>query len=620
MEDRLKGYYLISRKYDNGFSDGEAHVCFGEGLSATSLTATVPRNRSINNRPGVARENRPGFPGRKRQRPVPLDDLPARQSSDNLVAPNDPQRPRPVVRQERPRLTFRQFVDGTMAGLRNLFPRLTRRNFHRSARDVQVSPPDYSPPDLTYDSGTFDLHPDPIYVHQPSPSHPTVQVTVNVYNDQNPTKDKDAPDEAPTHAPEYDLTVTHHTNHSFSVTHTPKKTDEGKGQSQQTLYPTTEHSVSSYVGNMHASPSNSYSVRRSDVFPETEWHPERHQRSEEILSPEQMQFGAQSLDMIYGYYFGDDNNGQIHDSKPLGSFRRQHVQLNRNVNDRQDVDSADEGQGYKDGFLHGFNQGFESGVKVNGNRGPSNNNKDPNHSHNSNPYNTRGSNGNRGSNNNFASQYNNNNNPSYSGQVSSSNSMVSQFSESGGEGTGTAGCGVRCLWDDLMNTLDHYSNNGGTEASKVTGASPSGGVEGHVVHQQHGSGGAYQGPSNVPQAALNPYAGNADSNTPGVSTVNTKTQNTNSYHQSMNSGRGPSQRQQSFGYRGRPFGNRRPTPGAPQFHSQRDELLPPGPPYSSHSYDLGSHDGRVRSGVGGQSREQQWNLRRRWDTHKGKMI
>ncbi|XP_042858009.1 uncharacterized protein LOC122244223 [Penaeus japonicus] len=94
--------------------------------------------KSFNSRPGLSRENRPAvLPGRKRQRPVPLDDLPARQSNENLVAPNDPQRPRPVLRQERPRLTFRQFVDGTMAGLRNLFPGLTRRSFHRSARDVQ---------------------------------------------------------------------------------------------------------------------------------------------------------------------------------------------------------------------------------------------------------------------------------------------------------------------------------------------------------------------------------------------------------------------------------------------------------------------------------------------------
>lgn len=557
---------------------------------------------------------------------MPLDDLPARQSNENLVAPNDPQRPRPVLRQERPRLTFRQFVDGTMAGLRNLFPGLTRRSFHRSARDVQVRPPDYVPPDPSYDSGVPDLHPDPIYVHQSNPSHPAVQVTVNVYNEHKPTTDdKDAPDEAPTHVPEYNLTVTHHTNHSFSVTHIPKQTDEGKRQSQQPVYPTTEHSISSYDGHLYVSPTSSYSIRRSDVFsdPERDWYPERHQRSEENMSPEQMQFGAQSLDMIYGYYFGDNNDGQRHDSKPLGSFRRQNVHFNHNANDRLDMGGASGDQGYSDGFLHGFNKGFESGVKINSNKGTSYNTNNPILQQNSNVYNTRGSNGNRGSSNNFANQYNNNNNPSYSGQVSSSNSMVHQFSDSSGEGTGTAGCGVRCLWDDLMNTLDHYSNNGGTEASKVTGASPSGGVEGHVGHHQHGEGGAYQRPSKGPQPAFNSYTGNADDNPPGVSTVNTNTQNTDSYRQSVNNGRGPSQRQQGFASRGRPFSSRRPPSGTPQFHSQRDELLPPGPPYSSHSYDSILHDGRFTGkglGTRGQTRKQEWDFRRRWDTHNGKMI
>ncbi|XP_066940134.1 uncharacterized protein [Macrobrachium rosenbergii] len=79
------------------------------------------------NGPGSASRERPIVPRQQNQ-----INGPARQQDENAIAPNDPAvRPSPGSLRQRPRLSFRQFVDGVMSGISNLMPRLRRRVFSR---------------------------------------------------------------------------------------------------------------------------------------------------------------------------------------------------------------------------------------------------------------------------------------------------------------------------------------------------------------------------------------------------------------------------------------------------------------------------------------------------------
>lgn len=90
--------------------------------------------RTLNTNSIVARE-RPAGP---RQQHLQNNPPVARQPSENALAPNAPGgRPQPALRQNRPRLTFRQFVDGFMHGISNMLPRLRRRISNRNNRYSQ---------------------------------------------------------------------------------------------------------------------------------------------------------------------------------------------------------------------------------------------------------------------------------------------------------------------------------------------------------------------------------------------------------------------------------------------------------------------------------------------------
>ncbi|KAK4309358.1 hypothetical protein Pmani_019002 [Petrolisthes manimaculis] len=85
-------------------------------------------------------------------------------------------------------------------------------------------------------------------------------------------------------------------------------------------------------------------------------------------------------------------------------------------------------------------------------------------------------------------EYSNNNQGT--GQYSNNNQGTGEYSNSE-VGTGPAGCGVRCLWDDLMKYLDHYSERGDEEELvQVTDVEPTAAtatVGGMVLSGVHGS-------------------------------------------------------------------------------------------------------------------------------------
>ncbi|KAK3854202.1 hypothetical protein Pcinc_039307 [Petrolisthes cinctipes] len=75
------------------------------------------------------------------------------------------------------------------------------------------------------------------------------------------------------------------------------------------------------------------------------------------------------------------------------------------------------------------------------------------------------------------------------GGYSNTNQGTGGYSNSG-VGSGPAGCGVRCLWGDLMKYLDHYSERGEEELVQVTDVEPTAAtatVGGMVLAGVHGS-------------------------------------------------------------------------------------------------------------------------------------
>ncbi|XP_068236741.1 homeobox protein 3-like [Palaemon carinicauda] len=176
------------------------------------------------NGPGTVARERPIVPRQQTQ-----INSPARQQDDNAIAPNDPAVRPPVALRQRPRLSFRQFVDGVMSGITNLVPRLRRRNFNRNNRAGQVS------------HGQRRIKRRALEIVREIPDSGTkqsgvtvssaVQVTVNIFDNKQKGASPDDGDhknqysisytETPVHIPDEEIHIMYHPDSDVEVTQGP---------------------------------------------------------------------------------------------------------------------------------------------------------------------------------------------------------------------------------------------------------------------------------------------------------------------------------------------------------------------------------------------------------------
>ncbi|XP_042238665.1 uncharacterized protein LOC121877089 [Homarus americanus] len=585
----------------------------GMGSIASRITNGMTRTLGTEN---AGRE----VPVRQRQH---VAKVPARQLDENsLAAPNAPQEQqqqaagRPAVRQNRNRFSLRQFMDGTVSRLVNWLPSLRRRssNRHRTGRDVQVSPLLRR---SLYGSDTHSDDSDLIPSTAPDgiPSRaPTIHVIVNLYGEGQV---EEYPQEA-SGTPDHSLTVTRYANHSINVQHSPSfgtmMTDDLENVTMlnndseevaDTTTTTTEPSDTEYVmyafGDENSLPNGTFpSVEEfiNNFGPSHWWGQKLSHRPQESYDTPTV----------------DKDNSTGNDNFDLFTSHSVNYQIPVISNSPKVVTSRElssEITGYKHGFLKGYDSGFVDGTtrasleRYQYGNGSSNNNKggpDNRHSVNTNARWSPGTN--------------------TRGQVGSVNGQGSQNTNQLQVRGGAAGCGVSCLWGDLMNILDHYSTSESTENSR---AKASAGSVGHAVlservqqsspNTQHDT---YPGNSFPPNNNVYTHSLTNRVHRPGINNINTAF------------GRRPPQYQHNFhplnsGVTSQPRVNRRP-PSPSWDQTDDQEVLPPGPPYSSSpaifrpDYDQNRAAGRVVSWVAGQdqgvgrlSNFHNGGLRRRWD-------
>lgn len=466
-----------------------------------------------------------------------------------------------------------------------------------------------------------------------------IHVTVNVHNGRG--EEAGLTSDGSGEEADHSLSVTHYANHSVEVHH----------------YPDDEKSVGDYVGSVKTTTADWSGVPETTTTATTTTKTSAIKPEEYYMMPLAVTDNSGPSHSSYSdlnQYYSSVDTSDGWSQPPAQPHRELHITYNTNKDDHKglqymykyhsvnhqspkdskssDGESSRQLQhktghntfGYSNGYLHGYHQGYGDGKNtsglhrnqwgsdtgrrgsVSGGKGYSSNMRIPSNAGRGSSSGVRGS--------------------SSSGWGGGTNLRV-QGSGGGGQVSGYGsqagppGCGVRCLWDDLMNILDHYSTS---ESSRVTGASATAGSLGLAVRQEV-SGSVHQASSNTPHGNSFP-----------PNNVHTRTPNSHPIPPVMNNfnnafGRQPSQHVEPYfrpsdpRVRGRPRGDRRPPP-PPWGQRGRPNLMSPSPHYSSFharslpDYDLVVDEGRVPSqatwempGTRGQTDLHNRGSRRRWD-------
>ncbi|XP_053629764.2 uncharacterized protein [Cherax quadricarinatus] len=490
--------------------------------------------RTFNGREIPVRQRQHLARQQKQKQQLPISD--PELDENNLIAPNAlPQKPlsqqqqqvqgiRPLLRQNRNRLSFRQFVDGTMSRLANMLPRLRRRAFNRqrNTRDIQVRlPTDHA----YYDHQESDFGVSSRSLQPSSHSNPTsIHVSVNLYGGDN-----DQP--AGSSSPDHSLTVKHYSNHTLDVKHHSQHetkvrdnlvnvTKKVNASEDTTKFLDKTKDVSPPYLTAGVQPYYTYPNLNSffNHYDASHWWPQDMWQTQQNSGST---FNSQ--DNSYGTL----PSSTVNYPSPV-SFSFNKDEESRWMLSKGGYSTSD----YKDGYLHGYDQGYDDGRvrgSLDGNQWSSGNMNAPDSSLkeiysvwgnpgvNNKKWGPETNNGrwNSGTNKGRGSPGTENNGR---GQVSSGTDQVSWYANKVlDEGTR---CGGQCLWDELMNFLDHYSTS---ESRGVMGASPAAGSVGHVVRSmnrhpntQHNDHPAYISSHNLVYS----HTPNINPNLPGMSNVN----------------------------------------------------------------------------------------------------
>ena len=415
---------------------------------------------------GQFREALPQRQRKERPPPRALLDL-------TLPAPNAPKSPRP--RKERPRMNFRRFVDTTMAGIANFIPRLRRRssNRRRHTRETEVrvlsarpsgilsgvsrwdnyrpSPPQpvpsYSVPSQPVSPYSVTSQPVPSYT-VPSQNVPSQPVSTYPVSSQ-PVSSQPVPSPSSSSSSK-GIHVT------VNVFHTHPEGGEGGGSGHDTL--TVSHFPNHTVDLTHSYPERA-TEEPVPIFPEPLSLSPAMSYADSAASFEKVSWPSlSSIDSFQTPTFPTftdflSNMDKGEDWQDIPGYVPPNPTINPDptpapvtpINQYPAQGITEEPVSYEninskstDEEVEGFQTNSITSL---GRRGR--------------PGRTRG-----GSRVNVASYPGGR----HVGEGQEGSRLVSQVVPSG-EGVGREGCGIRCLWDDLMTYLDHYSSTNAREAS-----------------------------------------------------------------------------------------------------------------------------------------------------------
>ncbi|KAK8392197.1 hypothetical protein O3P69_017652 [Scylla paramamosain] len=424
--------------------------------------------KSMGGTPGQGQLREAPPPQRKRKtRPIPST-LP----DDGALAPNAPRPPRTRKEKPRSRMSFRRFVDTTMAGIANFMPRLRRRSSHRHrfVRDAEVSPSSPPPSESPSMMSRWD-GPDPSLPASPSsPSSSSssppassskgIHVTVNVFHGHPAGVAGGAGVPGP--APLDSLSVSHYPNHTVDLQHSyidggadggphsrpqPLSLSPHMTHSSETPFEPVSWPPLSYVNSFTPPKFPSFNDFLGSLEQEQGWQ-ENPQDTADIpgyapVTPgtPSNQYPAGGADEVYqintpeGIDVGVTNDVHSHPEQNRG---RPTFQIGNRINRTSYV---------SEGSLY---PGGEGAYPAGGGS-----------------YSAGGGSYSAGGGSYSVGEGSYSAGVGYVGEGQQGSSQVSQVVGAGqGVQTGSnAGCGMRCLWNDLMRYLDHYSSTKDKEAS-----------------------------------------------------------------------------------------------------------------------------------------------------------